>query len=105
MSRGVRNPCGNGKRRSEKRAGKFLPARQNVCRIGSDLSETGGDFRSSCGKRRDDPRKNEPSREKTDIFRVMEIIKNTKCRLPVALGDVLVKNISDDADLIVSGNF
>lgn len=43
--------------------------------------------------------------KKTDIFRVMEIIKNTKCRLPVALGDVLVKNISDDADLIVSGNF
>ena len=42
--------------------------------------------------------------KKTDIFRVKEI-KNTKCRLPVALGDVLVKNISDDADLIVSGNF
>lgn len=43
--------------------------------------------------------------KKTEIFHVMEIIKNTKCPYPVSLGDVLVKNVSDDADLIVSGNF
>lgn len=43
--------------------------------------------------------------KKTEIFAVMEVINKTKCRLPVKTGDVLVKSISDDADLIVSGNF
>ncbi len=43
--------------------------------------------------------------KKTQIFQVMEIIKNTKCDCSVKIGDVLVKNISDGADLIVSGNF
>ena len=43
--------------------------------------------------------------KKTEIFAVMEVINKTECRLPVKTGDVLVKNISDDADLIVSGNF
>lgn len=42
--------------------------------------------------------------KKTEIFHVMELIKNVKCELPVSLGDVLVKNISDDADLIVTAN-
>ena len=42
---------------------------------------------------------------KSEIFAVMEAVKHIKCRLPVHLGDVLVKNISDDADLIVTGNF
>ena len=42
---------------------------------------------------------------KSEIFAVMEAVKHIKCRLPVRLGDVLVKNISDDADLIVTGNF
>lgn len=41
---------------------------------------------------------------KNEIFKVMDIIKRTRCRLPVQLGEVLVKNISGDADLIVSGN-
>ena len=43
--------------------------------------------------------------KKTEIFAVMEVIKNTKCHLPVQTGEVLAKNISEDADLIVSGNF
>ena len=43
--------------------------------------------------------------KKTEIFAVMEVIKNTKCPTPVRTGEVLVKNISEDADLIVSGNF
>ena len=42
---------------------------------------------------------------KSEIFAVMEAVKHIKCRLPVHLGDGLVKNISDDADLIVTGNF
>ncbi len=51
------------------------------------------------------PVKTDKPVKKDDIFKVMEIIGRTLCRLPVRLGDVLVKNVSDDADLIVSGNF
>lgn len=43
--------------------------------------------------------------KKTEIFAVMEVIKHKKCHLPVQTGEVLAKNISEDADLIVSGNF
>ncbi len=39
------------------------------------------------------------------IFEVMEKINGTVCKTPVAIGDILVKNICDDANLIVTGNF
>ena len=42
---------------------------------------------------------------KSEIFEVMKKINATTCTFPVALGDVLVKNICDDANLIISGNF
>ena len=42
---------------------------------------------------------------KDAIFEVMQKINATSCKMPVALGDVLVENICDDANLIVSGNF
>lgn len=42
---------------------------------------------------------------KEAIFEVMQKINNLSCKLPVALGDVLVENICDDANLIVTGNF
>lgn len=42
---------------------------------------------------------------KEAIFDVMQKINATVCKLPVALGDVVVENICDDANLIVSGNF
>ena len=42
---------------------------------------------------------------KDAIFEVMEKINATVCKIPVALGDVLVENICDDANLIVAGNF
>ena len=42
---------------------------------------------------------------KDAIFEVMQIINKTTCKMPVALGDILVGNICDDANLIVTGNF
>ena len=41
----------------------------------------------------------------TMIFEVMKKINATTCKMPVALGDILVENICDDANLIVAGNF
>ena len=42
---------------------------------------------------------------KDAIFEVMKIINATTCKTPVAIGQVLVENICDDANLVVSGNF
>ena len=42
---------------------------------------------------------------KDAIFEVMKIINATTCKLPVRLGQVLVENILDDANLVVAGNF
>ena len=35
---------------------------------------------------------------------VMEKINKVVCKLPVKIGDILVENISDGANLIASGN-
>ena len=42
---------------------------------------------------------------KDAIFEVMAKINSLVCKMPVALGDVLMKNICDDANLVVAGNF
>ena len=42
---------------------------------------------------------------KDAIFEVMQKINETRCKLPVVIGQVLVANICDDANLVVSGNF
>ena len=42
---------------------------------------------------------------KDAIFDVMKKINETTCKVPVCLGDILVENICDDANLIVAGNF
>lgn len=42
---------------------------------------------------------------KDAIFEVMQKINIVVCKTPVGLGDVLVENICDDANLIVTGNF
>lgn len=42
---------------------------------------------------------------KDAIFEVMQKINTTTCKMPVALGDILVGNICDDVNLIVTGNF
>ena len=51
------------------------------------------------------PVKTDKPVRKDAIFEVMQKINATSCKLPVALGDILVENICDDANLIVTGNF
>ena len=41
---------------------------------------------------------------KEAIFEVMAKINATTCKTPVSVGDVLVKNICDDANLVVTGD-
>lgn len=41
---------------------------------------------------------------KRKIFAVMEVINATHPKLPLHIGDVLVRGIEGDADLIVTGN-
>ncbi len=42
--------------------------------------------------------------KKSEIFAVMEKINGVVCKLPVKIGDVLYENISDEANLIATGN-
>lgn len=51
------------------------------------------------------PVKTDKPVRKNAIFEVMKKINETTCKMPVALGDILVENICDDANLIVTGNF
>ena len=51
------------------------------------------------------PVKTDKPVRKDAIFEVMQKINATTCKMPVALGDILVENICDDANLVVSGNF
>ena len=51
------------------------------------------------------PVKTDKPVRKDAIFEVMQKINQTTCKMPVALGDILVENICDDANLIVTGNF
>ena len=51
------------------------------------------------------PVKTDKPIRKDAIFEVMQKINATTCQMPVALGDILVENICDDANLIVTGNF
>ena len=51
------------------------------------------------------PVKTDKPVRKEAIFEVMAKINATVCKMPVALGDILVENICDDANLIVTGNF
>ena len=51
------------------------------------------------------PVKTDKPIRKDAIFEVMKKINQITCALPVATGDILVENICDDANLVVSGNF
>ena len=51
------------------------------------------------------PVKTDKPVRKDAIFEVMKKINKTTCKMPVALGDILVENICDDANLIVTNNF
>ena len=50
------------------------------------------------------PVKTDKPVRKDDVFEVMKKINAATCDAPVKIGDVIVENISDDANLIVSGN-
>ncbi|MBQ9482031.1 MAG: DUF1667 domain-containing protein [Clostridia bacterium] len=50
------------------------------------------------------PVKTERPVKKDEIFSVMKKINSAVCRLPVKIGDVVVKNISEDIDLIATAN-
>lgn len=49
------------------------------------------------------PVKTDKPVKKSEIFSVMEKIRQTTCRSDVKIGDVLVENIEEDANLIVAG--
>lgn len=51
------------------------------------------------------PVKTDKPVRKDAIFEVMAKINATVCKMPVALGDILVENICDDVNLVVTGNF
>ena len=42
--------------------------------------------------------------KKTDIFEVMKKINSFTCKTPVKIGDVLIKNVSEDADIVACMN-
>ncbi len=50
------------------------------------------------------PVKTDKPVKKSEIFEVMQKINLITCDLPVKIGDVLYENISDDANLIATGN-
>ena len=49
------------------------------------------------------PVKTDKPVKKSEIFAVMEKIRQTTCPVDVKIGDILVENIEEDANLIVSG--
>lgn len=42
--------------------------------------------------------------KKSEMFRIMETINKTTAAAPVKIGDVLVENISDEANLVATDN-
>ena len=42
--------------------------------------------------------------KKSEMFEIMKKINAVVCKLPVKIGDVLYENISEDANLIATGN-
>ena len=50
------------------------------------------------------PVKTDKPVKKSEMFEVMKKINQTTCDLPVKIGDILVENISDDANLVATGN-
>ena len=51
------------------------------------------------------PVKTDKPVRKDAMFEVMKKINAVTCKMPVRLGDVLVENICDDANLVAAGNF
>ena len=51
------------------------------------------------------PVKTDKPVRKDAIFEIMQKINATSCKMPVALGDILIEDICDGANLIITGNF
>ena len=49
------------------------------------------------------PVKTDKPVRKDAMFLVMQKINSITCKMPVKLGDVLIENVCDDANLVVSG--
>lgn len=50
------------------------------------------------------PVKTDKPVKKSEMFEIMEKINAVVCKTPVKIGEVLVKNISEDANLVATGN-
>lgn len=50
------------------------------------------------------PVKTDKPIKKSEMFAVMEKINSYTCETPVKIGDVLIENVSDNANLIATGN-
>lgn len=50
------------------------------------------------------PVKTDKPIKKSEMFAIMKIINTIRCEGTEKIGDILLENISDDANLVVSGN-
>ena len=50
------------------------------------------------------PVKTDKPIKKSEMFAVMEKINAYTCETPVKIGDILIENVSDNANLIATGN-
>ena len=78
--------------------GKMYAENEVVCPkrvVTSTVKTTGGEMLSV---------KTDKPVKKTEMFAVMAKINAFTAKTPVRIGDVLIKNVSDDADLVATGN-
>ena len=50
------------------------------------------------------PVKTDKPIKKSEMFNLMEKLNGVVCKLPVKIGDIIVKNITEDINLIATGN-
>ena len=50
------------------------------------------------------PVKTDKPVRKSEIFSVMQKINTVVCKTPVKIGDIIIENICDDANLVATGN-
>ena len=50
------------------------------------------------------PVKTDKPIKKSEMFKLMEKLNGVVCKLPVKIGDIIVKNITEDINLIATGN-
>ena len=50
------------------------------------------------------PVKTDKPIKKSEMFAIMQKINQATCRLPVKIGDIIIENISEDANLVATSN-